>query len=150
MKHGVLQSSILGSLLFLLYINDLPLNVQGARLVLFADDTNLLVTGKDESDLQHKIKKIMKELEIWFYKNNLMINTGETIAVSFHTKQKRYPLRPQVTFKNMDIAYKSKLKFLGIYITENLKWSIQVKSVSPELSKVCYVIKSLKEVMSPT
>jgi hypothetical protein len=49
----------------------------------------------------------------------------------------------------MDIAYKSELKFLGIYITENLKWSIQVKSSSPKLSKVCYFIKSLKEAMSP-
>jgi hypothetical protein len=36
-----------------------------------------------------------------------MINTGKTTAMPFHTKQKRYPLRPQVTFKNMDIAYKS-------------------------------------------
>jgi hypothetical protein len=49
----------------------------------------------------------------------------------------------------MDITYKSELQFLGIYITENLKWSIQIKSLSPKLSKVCYVIKSLKEVMSP-
>jgi hypothetical protein len=95
--------------------------VQGARLVLFADDTNLLVTGKDESDLQHKIKNIMEELEIRFYKNNLMINTGKTKAMSFHTKQKRHSLRPQVTFKNMDTAYKPELKFLGIYITKNLK-----------------------------
>jgi hypothetical protein len=78
----------------------------GAELVLFAGDTNLLVTGKDESDCQYKTKNLMEDLEIWFYKNNLMINTGKTIAMSFHTKQKRYPLRPQVTFKNMDIAYK--------------------------------------------
>jgi hypothetical protein len=50
--------------LFLLCINDPPLNVQGARLVLFANDTNLLVTGKYESDLQHKIKNIMEELDM--------------------------------------------------------------------------------------
>jgi hypothetical protein len=74
-----------------------------------------------ETDTPHSVvRNIMEELEIWFYNNNLMIKTGKTIAMSFHTKQKRYPLRPQVIFKNMDIAYKSELKFLGIYITENL------------------------------
>jgi hypothetical protein len=46
-----------------------------------------------------------------------MINVGKT----FHTKQDRYPIRPRITFRNMDIAYKSESKFLGIHITENLK-----------------------------
>jgi hypothetical protein len=67
-EHGVLQGSVLGSLLFLLYINDITANVQGAKMVLFADDTNLLITGKDEFHLQHKVINAMKELEIWFQK----------------------------------------------------------------------------------
>jgi hypothetical protein len=62
------QELVLGPLLLFLYINDLTVNVKGAKLVIFADDTNLLVTGNDESDLQHKIISIMRELEIWFQK----------------------------------------------------------------------------------
>jgi hypothetical protein len=58
--------------------------------------------------------------------------------MSFHTKQKRDPLRPQVTFKNMDIACKSELTFLGVHFTENLKWNVQVRQLCPKLSKVCY------------
>jgi hypothetical protein len=51
------------------------LNLQGAKLVLFADDTNIFVADKDEDALQHKILSIMKQLQIWFQKNELIINT---------------------------------------------------------------------------
>jgi hypothetical protein len=51
----------------------------------------LAITGKDEFDIQYKIIKVMKELEIWFQKNNLIINTEKTFAMSFRSKQLRVP-----------------------------------------------------------
>jgi hypothetical protein len=86
-KHGVPQGSVLGPLLSLLYINDITENVQGAKMVLFADDTNLLITGADEEDLQYKIKNVMKELNTWFEENKLIIYFGKTFAMSFHPIQ---------------------------------------------------------------
>jgi hypothetical protein len=75
-EHSVLQGSVLGKLFFLLYINYIIENIQGAKLVLFAVDKNLLITRKDEHDLQHKIINVIKGLEIWFQKKNLIMNTG--------------------------------------------------------------------------
>ena len=49
----------------------------------------------------------------------------------------------------MGITYKSKLRFLGICITENIQWEAQVQSLSSKVSKISYIIKSLKEIMSP-
>jgi hypothetical protein len=60
-EHSVPQELVLGPLLLFLYINDLTENVKGTKLVVFADDTNLLFTGKDEFDLQYKIISIMRE-----------------------------------------------------------------------------------------
>jgi hypothetical protein len=48
----------------------------------------------------------------------------------------------------MGITYKSKLRFLGICITENIQWEAQVQSLSSKVSKISYIIKSLKEIMS--
>jgi len=61
----------MGPLLFLIYINDLPLNIQGAKLILYADDMNVLVVDRNEEALQTKLYLVMKQLENWFLKNYL-------------------------------------------------------------------------------
>jgi hypothetical protein len=64
----------LGPLLLLLYINDLPSNVQGTEMVLFTDDINVLVIDKDKEVVQQKINRMLKQLETWFKVHNLIIN----------------------------------------------------------------------------
>ena len=90
-KFGVPQGSILGPLLFSLYINDLPLNVSSSKLVLFADDTNVLISGENDRILQDKLTNTVYELQLWFMANNLIINTDKTSMISFHTTQARNP-----------------------------------------------------------
>jgi hypothetical protein len=60
------QVSVLESLLFVIYKNDLPLNVKEAGLVLFMDAINLSIIPRDENVLQHKVNEVMKKLEYWF------------------------------------------------------------------------------------
>jgi hypothetical protein len=68
--------------------------------------------------------------------------------MSFHNRQTYFLVKPQVTFNKMNLDYTAEMKFLGIHITETLKWNSHVQSLASKLSKVSFIIKSLKEILS--
>jgi hypothetical protein len=114
-KQGVPQGSVL-SLLFLLYINDLPLNIHGANLVMFTNDINVLIVDSDVGALQNKIDRVIAELETFVSRNDLVIDASKAGVMSFYNRQTSSLVKPQVIFNKMNSDYVTAMKFLGIHI----------------------------------
>jgi len=87
---------------------------------------------------------VIAELEIWFNRNDLIISVRKTGVMSFHNRQSKFPVKPQVSFNKLNLEYTAEMKFLGIYITETLKWNSHTQMLANNLSKVSFMIKSSK------
>jgi len=87
-------------------------------------------------------------LETWLNRNDLVINTRKTGVMSFHNGQPHFLAKPLVTFNNTTVAYTLETKFLGIRITDSLKWHFHIQPLANKLSKVTFMIKSLKDILS--
>ena len=86
---GVPQGSIPGPLLFLLYINDLPLSSPSSHFIIFADDTNILFSHEDPVQLEKLINTELKEISNWFKLNKLSLNIDKTNFMIFKNKTKK-------------------------------------------------------------
>ena len=86
---GVPQGSILGPLLFLIYINDICNSSNFLRFILFADDTNLFYSANSLKDLEETINTELTHLSEWFKSNRLSLNIDKTCYILFHSNHKR-------------------------------------------------------------
>ena len=83
LPDGVPQGSILGSILFLIHINDLHRSIKHLTICHFADDTNLLHTSKGNESLQEKFNYGLFSLHKWLIVNKISLNGGKTVLIHF-------------------------------------------------------------------
>ena len=126
---GVPQGSILGPLLFLIYVNDMKAAVS-CRLILHADDSTLLVSGTSVSVIEENLGHELTLLSEWLVDNKLSIHLGKTESIIFGSKKK---IRKQSTMKiicgDNEVAAKDNVKYLGVSLDQSLRGKYIAESI---------------------
>ena len=147
MTCGVPQGSIIGSLLFLLYVNDMPQAVE-SKLLLYADDSCLLYQHKEIEPIESQLNKDFTNLCDWFVDNKLSIHFGEdkTKSILFGNKYKiRDAKKLNISHNNIDIKQHSHVCYLGCILDDTLSGeSMALKVISKINAKLKFLYRKNK------
>jgi hypothetical protein len=149
LEFGVPQGSILGPLLFIIYINDIPNISQIAKFVLYADDANIIITGNNIHEIKSKLQSLSCSLIEWVNDNELLINVKKTKYMIFsRTKNRDFPdFSPKLN--NIPIERKQVVRFLGVLVDDKLAWNHHVIALKAKMSRYIGIMYKLRSILPP-
>jgi exonuclease III len=143
---GVPQGSLLGPLLFLVFVNDLPCSVK-SKLVLFADDTTAIIRAKSVSEMEKKGEAAIDTLDHWFKANGLKLNHSKTNMLRFRTTNRDIN-DEGIRMARIGVCDTVRsVDFLGVSVDCLLRWDSHIDSLRTKLNRALYVLSTLAHVV---
>jgi hypothetical protein len=139
--------SVLGPLLFDIYINDFPLLIRKySYIILFASDKSIIDTSNNYAELNQNLNFLLQFSSKWFKINQLVLNTNKTYTVEFLSyKAPIYTLH--LIDADQTLSVTDTIKFLGLHLDSHLSWKCHTNVLVRKLSSVCFVMRKLSNIL---
>ena len=146
-KAGIPQGSRLGPLLFILYINDIQTDLE-SDILIYADDTTLLVTGRNPTDTAEILNRDLIKINNWASKWKVIFHAEKSRDILF--SEKTFQIQPQLTLNDQPIKKVTQHKHLGLILTSNLDWTPQIQAVCLKANQKLAVLRQAKYLQRQT
>ena len=143
-QHGVPQGSVLGPLLFLIYINDLHSAIKQSQTFHFADNTSLLCSNISLKKLNKNVNEDLKLLCIWLRDNKIRLNTKKTELIIFGSRQKIITKHLNFRLGGQKLIPAKQVQYLGVIIDEHLTWQSYFFHLMQKLSRATGILAKLR------
>lgn len=145
-KAGVPQGSVLGPLLFIIFLNDIDKKLDSDFIALFADDTSIVLSADNTTQLSAKASNCVSRMQQYCTKNSLVLNVNKTEVISFSAIERQCSLL--VRYNGTSLKNSQLVRFLGIQLDPNLGWHSHIEKVVKTLSTQCFVFWRLRGCVS--
>ncbi len=145
---GVPQGSILGPLLFIIYLNDLPQVVLNSKIALYADDTVIYYQSNSVDEIRLMLQEDLSLVSNWMNVNMLSLNVDKSKTMLFSHQAHANPMRLQLEINGTELEQVSVYKYLGIYLDEKLNMEYHIEQLCAKSKKKLGMLGRIRKFIS--